>query len=690
MGNLSFLGVALLAASAHAGPHKYFQRGYNSSLTSVEAEDSSTSSASFLTSSSIASTNSSTSSQASTTSSTLALSSLTGSSALSGSLSTDSTSTVTTPATRPRPSYGASNSTSRASTNSSTSTASVCGGCVLEAINPITTWFDESIPANGVVWSSVVVTETILYQITEYYDTTVTNSITVNQTKTIVGTLNQTIVHSTPTFTWEIAHHATLTLDAGPTYVAYLDLFGGLDFNPLAPETTGTDAMRILPLPTGESPVSCFNDVLNIDVAPKRTEDYTYLIQTFTDAIPESPRGSDMFVPLPSPVLEWLRQNPAIQETFGSSDIATCTQRPIPVYETIGWPVESHSSVILTTPKMFTSLPSPVHTIEVPPPPPESEAPSSSTPPPAYYSQPPRTTATSVYISTTYASTSTHLTVRDCLRKEMCSSNYEPGNPGNPGKSTERPMLPESIPDPRPTNQRPPPGATDKPRPNSYDPGHPGGQTVSIGDTAVVIRPPRPTGNNPQDPDGYHGIEFGSTTLTPGQVITTDGVIVSVPSSGGIVVDGSTISVNSNPGPTGPPVLTVGDHTVTANSQGQFVVGSQTLRPGGPAITTDGTTLSLGPSGTIAVVNGVTQTLQNVPTGPVAITVGDRTVQPTVIGGTTMFEVSSGKTLRPGTSVVVDGTTFSLPEDKPGSIVINGKTTKLTDDIPFVTLNRES
>lgn len=114
----------------------------------------------------------------------------------------------------------------------------------------------------GLVWTSVVVTETLLFNITTYYDTIVTNTITVNQTKTVVGTANQTLTHTTPFFTWQIAHHATLTLDAGPTYVAYLDLYGGLDWNPLQPTETGSD-MHILPLPTGESEVMCANDVFN-------------------------------------------------------------------------------------------------------------------------------------------------------------------------------------------------------------------------------------------------------------------------------------------------------------------------------------------------------------------------------------------------------------------------------------------
>jgi hypothetical protein len=47
---------------------------------------------------------------------------------------------------------------------------------------------------------------------------------------------------------------------------------------------------------------------------------------------------------------------------------------------------------------------------------------------------------------------------------------------------------------------------------------------------------------------------------------------------------------------------------LTTNSQGNIVVGTQTLTAGGSAITVSGTTISLGPGGTAVVYGGTSTT----------------------------------------------------------------------------------
>jgi hypothetical protein len=176
-------------------------------------------------------------------------------------------------------------------------------------------------------------------------------------------------------------------------------------------------------------------------------------------------------------------------------------------------------------------------------------------------------------------------------------------------------------------------------------------------------------------------IIIGSETFTPGQTKTVNGVPVVVPTDADgsrVVVDGNTIAINVA-APTGPPVLTVGGNTVTANSQGQFLVGTETLMPGGPAITVDGSTLSLAPSG-VAIVNGITQPLANapVPTATPALMVNGRPVPVTIIGGFPFFVVASDQTLTPGAVLTVDGTTYSMASDHHGSaLVVNGQTSIL-------------
>lgn len=94
-------------------------------------------------------------------------------------------------------------------------------------------------------------------------------------------------------------------------------------------------------------------------------------------------------------------------------------------------------------------------------------------------------------------------------------------------------------------------------------------------------------------------------TLTPGAPpINIEGTPVSVAlSASAIVVAGSTIAL---PVPVNTPVITIGDHPITANSASQYMIGSKTLIPGGTAITVSGTMISLAPSGTQVVIGSST------------------------------------------------------------------------------------
>jgi len=213
------------------------------------------------------------------------------------------------------------------------------------------------------------------------------------------------------------------------------------------------------------------------------------------------------------------------------------------------------------------------------------------------------------------------------------------------------------------------------------------GQSVTIGTRVFPVTPGDPVQQS-NAPDGQSQgppvVIIGSETLTPGQTKTLDGVPVVIPTDVGgssIVIGGSTIAISPT-GPTGPPVITIESKPITADPQGQFIIGSQTLIPGGPAITDDGNTYSLGPSGTVAVVNGVTTTLANAPVitpAPVLI-VNGQTVSAVVDKGTTQFILGPGQTLSPGVALTISGTTYSMPASASGSvIVINGVTSTLSN-----------
>ena len=113
-------------------------------------------------------------------------------------------------------------------------------------------------------------------------------------------------------------------------------------------------------------------------------------------------------------------------------------------------------------------------------------------------------------------------------------------------------------------------------------------------------------------------------TVTPGApAISVQGTPVSLgPSGSAVVVAGSTVPL---PGPANAPLFTLGAQPVTANSASQFVVGSQTVVPGAPAITISGTPVSLGTSGSQAIVGSSTIILSPTPLAPAPLVIGSQT-----------------------------------------------------------------
>lgn len=198
------------------------------------------------------------------------------------------------------------------------------------------------------------------------------------------------------------------------------------------------------------------------------------------------------------------------------------------------------------------------------------------------------------------------------------------------------------------------------------------------------------------------GVVIDGETVPPGQVVTINGVQVSVPTSGGSLIIGgtTTVAINSDKNnifdfsnPT--PAITIGGSTITAGPSGAFSLAPDiTLSPGGPAVTISGSTISLAPGGSIAVINGVTQTLgaNSNPTPAPVITIGDNVLTASVAGSSTAFVFGPGTTLTPGGSVIVSGTTFSLPSTASGVVVVNGQTSTLglATIAPDLTINGQT
>ncbi|KAF2829869.1 hypothetical protein CC86DRAFT_367787 [Ophiobolus disseminans] len=563
------------------------------------------------------------------------------------------------------PNHGSSTrlpSSSRSSSSNAT-TSTLCTGCIIQARNPITTFFDKEDIYNR--WTSLVVTATVVTSVITYNDTVVTQSRTVNQTKTLVLTdEDTTITHQTPTFHITPANGVVLTLNAGPTYVIWKDIYGGLDRLASGPAAS-----------CGATPTQLKN------WQPTREEDWNYFIQTYSRNS-TAPKNTNTAIPVPSEALQYLKNNLAIHSVFQGSDIATCTFHQT----TTVWKTQPALTIV---PHPSPALPEPAFTTQrpgaPPPQPPRRSSPAAFPTSVAAYPS----AITSTFLSTTYATTVTHVTRAGCLR---CQDTVSPPSPTPDDRIHNEPEPTPSNPD---NNTNNPSKPEDSPRPNEQRPPN---VPVVIGDSTYTVNPARQTSQSDRPSEQYQAppaIIIGTQILTPGQSTTINGVPVIVPlptpGDGGprIVVNGNTINIPTYSSPTGPPIMTIGSNTITANSEGQFLVGTQTLKPGGSAITMAGSTLSLASNGGILVVNGVTRTLQNAPimTPAPVITVGGRVVSATVIGSNTQFVVGT-QTLVPGNAITVDGVTYSLPSGG-GKIVVNGVTSSLNSGRGSITIGQQ-
>jgi hypothetical protein len=173
--------------------------------------------------------------------------------------------------------------------------------------------------------------------------------------------------------------------------------------------------------------------------------------------------------------------------------------------------------------------------------------------------------------------------------------------------------------------------------------------------------------------------------VSAGQTVSVQGTPIVIQTSNGqtqVVVGSSTVLLSPSPSAQGQitavPLIIAGQ-TITANSAGNFIIGTQTLAPGGPAITVSGTTISLAPSGSIAVINGVTSTLAPGPAqataklGPPLLTLNGHT---STANSATQYVIGPGTTLTPGGVVTINDIVVSLSPSET-DIVVGGTTSLL-------------
>ena len=155
----------------------------------------------------------------------------------------------------------------------------------------------------------------------------------------------------------------------------------------------------------------------------------------------------------------------------------------------------------------------------------------------------------------------------------------------------------------------------------------PGGPAITISGAVISLAPsatalvvagttiPIPRLTSPLDsqltvgPSAYtvnsaSGFVIGSQTLTPGDQVPVSGTVYSIPpGSTAVTVTGSIIPVPLKASALVTPsnAFMFGSSVYTENSASNFIIGSQTLTPGGK-ITVSGTIISLGPVNTDVVI----------------------------------------------------------------------------------------
>ena len=251
---------------------------------------------------------------------------------------------------------------------------------------------------------------------------------------------------------------------------------------------------------------------------------------------------------------------------------------------------------------------------------------------------------------------------------------------GEPGPIT---AVPAASPTPAPVQTNhfvPAPSGVFSPNPARAGQSSSSGEETSVPPTEplqpvpspVLVQPPPiiTIGSKTFTADSSSHFIIGSQTLAPGAAVTHSGTLISLaPGGSQVVVGASTQTVQTA---SLAPVITLGTSLITANSQSQFLVGSQTLIPGGPAITQGGTVVSLAPSASAIVIGGQTEGL----THPAFISRPSITVGGQIITANDQSQYQiGGQTLKPGAAPITEnGHTYSLAAD--GSAIISDSRTQ--------------
>ncbi len=240
------------------------------------------------------------------------------------------------------------------------------------------------------------------------------------------------------------------------------------------------------------------------------------------------------------------------------------------------------------------------------------------------------------------------------------SPGVQPASPNQPAQDKQ--PAPNNSPSPPNTVPNTSPDSGNEPGPNNQPAPAVSGTPISLAPpaTALVIGIstqnliPLTLGTQTIIPNSQSQYMIGLQTLTPGGAITVSGTPISLAPSATAIVIGTSTHQLAI-GATTLPTLTIGTLTIPPNSLSQYIISSQTLTPGG-LITLSGTPVSLAPSATAIVIGTSTQQLEVGATTLPALTIGTLTVPPNSLS---QYIISS-QTLTPGGLITLSGTPISL------------------------------
>ncbi|KAI4088592.1 MAG: hypothetical protein L6R37_008172, partial [Teloschistes peruensis] len=163
--------------------------------------------------------------------------------------------------------------------------------------------------------------------------------------------------------------------------------------------------------------------------------------------------------------------------------------------------------------------------------------------------------------------------------------------------------------------------------------------------------------------DSKSDLIINGQTITPGApAITISGETISLlPSGDALAIDGATFPVPIPASATllptsAPDLLTIDGFTFSRDSKSDLILNGQTITPGAPAITISGTIISLRPSATAVVINGITDPIPAATAPPVLNLDGQSYTE---ISGSE-FVIGSQTLVAGGPAITVDGTALSL------------------------------